>query len=697
MSQSALIAFKNSDGTFDLYWSHNGADEFYLKPYLEEVASGDRSRTLPDVDAKLPDGTEKSGFKIKDSLKKAVVPQPVRQRVPKRELGNNIDFLAYEGFYLVTDQSVRVYYPMWTYPGILTSLREMFDLEVYNRDKFEHASETEKKKKATPAATISSEDYSPDRFEDLPYRRFFELHHLGIFQTISGTVNNATKKSELESRTLVNPEYVDIIPKTIESIFEPYRVGNGVLINLAWDEGNMSQRLKSINNRASSIQVDVSIRLLNNSDDVPTSVQYKQFEREIIKRAYRHFGIMIYEEQIQPFTELLQTLSETYAPDERLQGKKYRIIDTDGESALLKPTEQYGKIGAINKSKLSDDDVQIVDFTQTPEDFVGVVTHVENGDIVIANIDDSTMPSKVKSIQLLQKIPLLMENVEMIPEFVEDLYNEEISGSAHSDELPSIRTDLSSEHETISDSEINVGEVQVTHDPENIIWEGLEFGKISEQIYGQFQFMPGQPHEVLLCNPQAESFWFGFFFDTPMTGFARYWRSRFGYDYELSSLNSTPEDDNIAQADASTQRDEEPKQVAPSEELDINEEHTMPEDTENDTPFDIGLFEDKELPEKYEHLPTRDELSPEESEIIESLAEKFAKTAYVTEGGTPVAGWEKERLFTGDDKAEALGNAYRWRDEIRDNGAPCEAEYVEPHHHQDGRVYHKIRFTVPEQ
>lgn len=569
MSQSALIAFENSDGTFDLYWSHNGADEFYLKPYLEEVASGDRSRTLPDVDAKLPDGTQKSGFKVKDSLKKAVVPQPVRERVPERKLGKNIDFLAYEGFYLVTDQSVRVYYPMWTYPGILTSLREMFDLEVYNGDKFEYASETEQEK-ATAAATISSEDYSPDRFEDIRYRRFFELHHLGIFQTISGTVNNTSNKSELESKTLVNPEYVEIIPKITENLFEPYRVGNGVLINFPWDEGNVSQRLNSITNRASSIRVDVSIRLLNKSDGVPTSVQYKQFEREIIEQAYRHFGIMIYEEQIQPFTELLQTLSETYAPNKGLRGKKYRIIDTDGESALLKPTEQYGKIGAINKSKLSSDDVQIVDLTQTPEDFAGVVTHVENGDIVIADVDDSTMPSKVRSIQLLQKIPLLMESVEIIPEFVKDLYNEDISASAHSDNLPSIRAKLSSEHETISDSEINVGEVQVAHDPENIIWKGFESGKISEQVYGQFQFMPGQPHEVLLCNPQTEPFWFGFFFDTPMTGFARYWRSRFGYDYELNSLNSASEDDNKKQADTFTQTAEEPNQVAPSEELDID-------------------------------------------------------------------------------------------------------------------------------
>lgn len=63
MSQSALIAYENSDGTFDLYWSHNGADEFYLKPYLEEVVSGERPRTLPDVDPKLPDGAEEQHFR----------------------------------------------------------------------------------------------------------------------------------------------------------------------------------------------------------------------------------------------------------------------------------------------------------------------------------------------------------------------------------------------------------------------------------------------------------------------------------------------------------------------------------------------------------------------------------------------------------------------------------------------------------
>jgi hypothetical protein len=546
VSQSALIAFKNSDGTFDLYWSHNGADEFYLKPYLEEVVSGERPRTLPDVEPKLPEGVEEPRFEVVDTLKEAIVPQPVRQHVPHRKVGENIDFLAYEGFYLVTGRGVQLYYPMWTYPGIFISLREMFDLEVYERGRFENASETEFKE-ATPVATISSDGYSSDQFKNIRYRRFFELHHLGIFQTISGTVNEATKESDLQSSTVVKGEYVNIIPKTTENLFEPHRVGNGVLISFPWDEGNVSQRLDSIINRASSIRVDVSLRLLKESGGAPTQDQYEQFERDLVEQAYRHFGMMIYEEEIQPFTGLLQELSERYAPNERLRGKKYRIIDTDGESALLKPAEQYGKTGVVNQSALSSDDVQIVDLEQTAENFIGVATHIENGDIVIANIDSSTTPSKIRSIQLLQKIPIIMTDVEIVPEFVKQLYENQVKGSAQDDKFPSVRTYLTSEHETISDSKIDIGEVQVTHDPENTIWNGLEFGEISEQVYGRFRFTSEQPHEVILCNPQTEPYWFGFFFDTPMTGFARYWREQFGCEYQEKTLNPSREETDIAE------------------------------------------------------------------------------------------------------------------------------------------------------
>lgn len=546
MSQSALIAFENPDGTFDLYWSHNGADEFYLKPYLEEVVSGERPRTLPDVEPKLPDGVEASRFEIVDTLKQTVVPQPVRQNVPKRKVGDNIDFLAYEGFYLVTDRSVQLYYPMWTYPGIFVALREMFDLEVYDRDRFDNASGTELGE-IQPVATFSSDDYSLDQFEDVRYRSFFELHHLGIFQTISGTVNNATDEGDLEPKTVVKEEYVNIIPKTTENLFEPYRVGNGVLINFPWDDENVSQRLNSIINRTSSIRLDISLQLLDESGGVPTREQYQQYERELVEQAYRNFGMMIYEEEFQPYLGVLQEISEIYAPNERLRGKKYRVIDTDGESALLKPTEQYGKTGVVDSSRLSSDDVQIVDLEQTAEDFIGVATHIENGDIVIADIDDSNIPSKVQSIQLLQKIPMVMTEVEAIPDFVEELYEDQVEKSVRDEKLPSVRTHLTSEHETISDTEVDVGEVQVTHDPDDTIWKGLEFGEISEQVYGRFRFTHEQPHEIILCNPKTEPYWFGFFFESPMTGFARYWREQVGSRYDVDTLISTSEETDIAE------------------------------------------------------------------------------------------------------------------------------------------------------
>jgi|APHM01.1.fsa_nt_gi hypothetical protein len=106
--------------------------------------------------------------------------------------------------------------------------------------------------------------------------------------------------------------------------------------------------------------------------------------------------------------------------------------------------------------------------------------------------------------------------------------------------------------------------------------------------------------------------------------------------------------------------------------------------------------EDKTVPEQYEHLPKKDELSADKLDDIQPIAETFAFTTYLSEGGTLDAGETFTRFYEGDTKAEALGNAYLTRDQIRDNGRPCEAEYIEPHHRRNGCVCHKIKFTTYE-
>lgn len=538
MSQGALIAFENPNGTFDLYWSHNGADEFYLRPYLEDVVNGERSRTLPNVEPKLPDGieVESERFEIVDTLKQAIVPEPTLRGVHRTNVGKNLDFLAYDGFYLVTDQGVELYYPMWSYPGIFIALREMIDLEVYSRSQMETADESEVDQ-VDPVARFSTEDYTPERFEDVRYRNFLDLHHLGIFQTISGQINDADDDADLEPRTLVQEEYVNIIPTTPKNLFEPYRVGNGVLIQFALKDGNLSRRMDSVRKRAASLRIDISLRLLEASGGTPTDDHYAHFERELVEHAYRHFGMTIYPDPIQPYTSLIEEISETYAPDEGVRGNEYRVIDTDGQTALFKLTEQYGKTGTVALSELSSEDVCIVDLTETAEGYRGVANHVENGDIVIADINSQETESRIRSIQLLQKIPVVMTDVGVAPKFVQELYSDEVDTVGREDKIPSVRTQLNSEHETISDTELTIGEVQVTHDPDDTVWEGLEFGEISEQVYGRFLFTDGRPQEVLLCNPISEPYWFGFFFDTPMTGSARYWRRQFACEYDTDTLS----------------------------------------------------------------------------------------------------------------------------------------------------------------
>lgn len=168
---------------------------------------------------------------------------------------------------------------------------------------------------------------------------------------------------------------------------------------------------------------------------------------------------------------------------------------------------------------------------------------------------------------------------------------------------------------------------------------GLEFGEISEQVYGRFQFTSEQPHEVILCNPRTKPFWFGFLIYVPMTGFARYWREQFDCEYTLDTLSS------------------------PTESADMS---------------------DNELPEGAEV-------------VMGQLQESFQLLMNAQHGMLSDEKQTKTLTLRGDDKEEALGNAYVTRDELKENGYAAECEYLGLHDIQPdwlSKPLHQIKLYI---
>lgn len=532
MSESALIAYQNPQGLYDLFWSHNGADDLYLRPYLAEVATGDRQRTLPNVDPKLPEGIEESSrFNLADTLKVAIDPNPVLKNVPRSEVGLNTDFLAYECLYVVSGGFVSVYYPMWTFPGIISALREMYELEVYP-PQIRAGSSSDSLDHAEPIVTFSGDDFSSNTFRDIRYRSFLNLHHMGIFQTTSGIVNDATTDHDLREATLEKEERVRIRPVTTENYFEPFRVGNGVFIELTQlpvDEA--PTYAKAVTNESAALRVDAAIEMEEAAEGAPDSELIEKYEIELLRMACKHFGLLIAPGEIQPYDSDIQSTVESLIPDKRVTGEEYRVVDTDGQSALFNPLNQSGKIGAVNPDRFSSDDVEIVALEKTPEDYIGVANSLTDGDIVIADLDTTDVPAHVRSIHLIQKVLFAKATVENSPEFVKKAYGEEVEPNIKQKAAPAVRKELHSEFETISDIKFPVGEFQVTHDPEGNIWSALESGKFGEEVYGQFLHRTGRPREVLLFNAASEPFWFGLFFTSARSGIASYWRSQYDVEY----------------------------------------------------------------------------------------------------------------------------------------------------------------------
>jgi hypothetical protein len=192
MSHRANVAYENTDGTFDIHYSHNGAEGYMLKEVLEKYLEGKVEKDAGDMPGLLPKEVEDimenastdSDVELEAVEHDLIESDPKAEGVPKEDLPGVVNFFNTEALYVVRDWEVQVYAPIHLSPAVLPHFEHAVELDIYKLDTSEESpGEVLKPGGRQPDYQLSGEDYTDDEVLDgLPEDVYglLEKYHLDV-------------------------------------------------------------------------------------------------------------------------------------------------------------------------------------------------------------------------------------------------------------------------------------------------------------------------------------------------------------------------------------------------------------------------------------------------------------------------------------------------------------------------------------
>lgn len=242
MSYRALIAQEQPNDRFNVYYSHNGAEDIQL---LEKLRGSLNVHGRVDFESltgkKMPSlaqqFTEANGSKYTSQSadpERIVNPRPVAVNVEKRELLLADDLLQFEVLYVVENGEVDAYWLAWVSPDVIRPWRDHITLEVYDPEEPPTlAGELpEFFDEATPVRTIS--DFERGWLSDDRVRAIVRDYHRWMYELYSMTVDQDVDDISDAERILQTPEYwlvfrtdrnATLVPRSYPFII-PIRLGS---------------------------------------------------------------------------------------------------------------------------------------------------------------------------------------------------------------------------------------------------------------------------------------------------------------------------------------------------------------------------------------------------------------------------------------------------------------------------------------
>lgn len=543
MSYLAHIAYENADGTYDLYTSHNGGEEFYLTPYLQQVAAGEADRQLSGIDARKPwesmPGDPPDSDNMIDALDDAISNAPTARSIERSEIAGAIDFVHSEALYIVSSD-VKLYLPVWTYTRVIEALREFYELVVYD------LSDTNVRRAqgggpllnqdAEPIRVLSGSDFEPAALEEPTLRTFIEANHLSLFQT--GSEKTETGERVPHDGGVVFTHYISMnkqeTPFTI-----PSAQGRGVFIELEWSEDKgMPLDAIPIRSYVESARIDASVNQWAKKQHGETEKEIKA-ELQFIARLIKRFGPRVAQFAISPYDQYIQQFRDRFHATTSVSGPLYRVVDPDVEGGLLlrhkperiPPHKDLGGTAA---------DASLTTAQPSSETVAKVVGQLRRGDLICAALRSSAVAPEeatVEAIELIARTDVEFVESPFVPLPVRDLFDKKIGseGSLTQDEgAASVHGPLRSYAEDLGGNRRDLGDIIiVTGRQQDRLWYETAHGRSSEEMYGGFQSHERgiPPHEAIFVNPPSEPFWYGLLFEIPRTGFAMEVRSELGIPF----------------------------------------------------------------------------------------------------------------------------------------------------------------------
>lgn len=206
MSHRATVAYANEDGTFDLHYSHNGADGFVLRDVLERYLEGQVSKDANGMPGLMPvraeemlrdtDGLGNVEF---DAIERDLIEsEPREESVPREHLAAAVNFANCEALYVVENWEVKTYAPIHITTMVVPYFSQGIDVEIYEIPK-DGTIEDVLKDSREPDAALSGGDYKPGgKLDDLPEEMYemFEQFHLDLLDTYNRVYHQNKQQEE---------------------------------------------------------------------------------------------------------------------------------------------------------------------------------------------------------------------------------------------------------------------------------------------------------------------------------------------------------------------------------------------------------------------------------------------------------------------------------------------------------------------
>lgn len=208
MSYRAVVAFQTSSGLYDIYYSANGACELYLADYLEEMiktASGIRSLSQqPEHQipfARWGNGSSNTNKIIVHNIAKpAMDPDPMYTDVPLKKIGYAVEFDTIEAVYLVREDTVETYVPVWLEPNVIQPWCEYLTVGVYpvGGGSYDPLKEAEEMFTTDPILVIDSDTFTDSSWlENIGITSIVQDNHEAIYALQRGIWETNQDNSEL--------------------------------------------------------------------------------------------------------------------------------------------------------------------------------------------------------------------------------------------------------------------------------------------------------------------------------------------------------------------------------------------------------------------------------------------------------------------------------------------------------------------